>query len=253
MISNFFYLLSFFKKRKGGVVLMYHRVNDTLEPSDLVVSVARFREQMEYLADLPRSDLDIRGRGPTSALKVTITFDDGYRDNYLNAYPILKELGLSATIFLTTGMIGTDKKRPRYKDMASPDMLSWDEVREMADNGITFGAHTVNHPHLSRLDYAQQKKEIQESMAAVGTKIFCYPYGDYNSETLKILKDLGVEKAYTIKPGINDKEVNPLELRRTEISGVDSLFDFKKKLAGAFDVMHEFIQKKKGIWVPDLI
>jgi len=265
IVSNFFYILSFLKKREGVVVLMYHRVNDVLEPSDLVVPVAKFRQQMKYLKE--------------NCKNVVITFDDGYRDNYLNAYPILKELGLSATIFLTTGMIGTDKKRPRYKDMAAPDMLSWEEVREMAQNGITFGAHTVSHPHLAQLDYSQQKKEIEESLRQLElkrprapgsqskdsagvlgnmgtgepkgcqTSMFCYPYGDYNGDTLKILKELGVEKAYTIKPGINNGKVASLELRRTEISGVDSLFDLKKKLAGAYDLMHEFVQKKTGIWI----
>ena len=257
---------------------MYHRVNDALEPSDLVVPTAKFREQMIFLkqhcgvVDVSRSNLVNQD---STSVKVAITFDDGYRDNYLNAYPVLKELRLPATIFLTTGMIGTDKKRPRYKDMATPDMLSWEEVKEMTNNGITFGAHTVNHPRLSQLGYEEQKKEIQESMAVISHKaarqqgekmVFCYPYGDYNTDTLKILKDLGVDKAYTIKPGINEvarckmqdarwdkQEQNLLELKRTEISGVDSLFDFKKKLAGAFDFIHEFIQKKKGIWVPDVV
>ncbi|MFH0896367.1 MAG: polysaccharide deacetylase family protein, partial [Bacteroidota bacterium] len=294
-----FYLISFFKKREGIIVFMYHRVNDALPANDLNVPVAKFREQMEYLKEhcevvgieallqSPQTTVNspqkIQNRGPSSVdrgrmrLKVAITFDDGYRDNYLNAYPILKELGLPATIFLVTDMIGTDQKRPRYKDMPLPEMLSWDEVREMSQNGITFGAHTVTHPHLSQLSYEEQKKEIQESIGRlvsqcptniISSSIFCYPYGDYNEDTLKILKELGVKIAFTVKPGINslghraegiglmakgewrmakgDERQNLLELKRTEISGLDSMFDFKKKLAGAFDFLHGQIQKKQG-------
>ena len=298
IISDYFYLLSFFKKREGIVVLMYHRVNDNLPLSDLNVPVAKFREQMEYLKkncevvsidnllfgapvlqcpSTPEETIKRGNRGTSvqgnlkQNLKVIITFDDGYRDNYTNAYPILKELGLPATIFLITGMIGTDQKRPRYKDMPTPDMLNWEEVLEMAPNNITFGTHTVSHPNLAQLSYVEQKKEIEEGIVALGSnvpmfqsskledssvgretldvrrEVFCYPYGYYNQDTLKVLKDLGVKIAFTVDPGINNEKINLLELRRTEISGVDSIFDFKKKVAGAFDAVHWWLRKRLKI------
>jgi len=282
IISTFFYLLSFLEKREGIVVLMYHRVNDALPANDLVTPVELFRSQMRYLKEHcevmgVEKLLDDRRKekNKNRRLKVVITFDDGYRDNYLNAFPILKELGLPATIFLITGMIGTDQKRPRYKDMPTPDMMNWEEAREMAENGISFGPHTVTHPHLSQLNYEKQRDEIIKSIAVISPKIapltsfgtpfggslevtsfiFCYPYGDYNADTLRILKELGVKIAFTVKPGINNEETIKresederegfLQLRRTEISGVDTLFDFKKKLAGAFDFLHSLVQQKK--------
>jgi len=228
---------------------MYHRVNDSLPAGEWVVPVARFRDQMEYIAenckvvDISRSvlRLGVRGRGRTSGTKVVITFDDGYRDNYQNAFPVLKKLKLPATIFLTTGYIGTLKKRPRYKDAPwRRDYLNWREVREMAKNGITFGAHTVSHPHLSQLDHAQQKKEIQESIAAISHKVsrtqgrklmFSYPYGEYNEDTLKILKKLNVKMAFTVKPGVWCKGDDPLKIKRIGISRLDSLSKFKAKVS----------------------
>jgi peptidoglycan/xylan/chitin deacetylase (PgdA/CDA1 family) len=324
IISTISYLFYFFKKREGVVVLMYHRVNDVLKPNDLVVSVERFRQHMRYLkrnCEVISMEQFLLGhqvtKSPvTSKTKVLITFDDGYRDNYLNAYPILKELGLPATIFLTTGMIGTDLKRPRYQTMPIPDMLNWGEVNEMAQNGITFGPHTVSHPHLAQLSREEQEREIGESIKVLRenlkiedgrenidkksnpfsivdlqSSIFCYPYGDYNETTLKVLKELGVKIAFTVRPGINEdrrgkieeggakedktnplelrrvgiseerrgkmedgrekregrrvkeKKIDSLELKRTGISGVDTIFDLKKKLAGSYDFLHWVMQK----------
>ncbi|MFB3918718.1 MAG: polysaccharide deacetylase family protein [Candidatus Velamenicoccus archaeovorus] len=256
-VTTLIYFFSFFRRREGFLVLLYHRVTDQLPPHELAVPVAAFRRQMEYLAKncdvLSMDDLlqVLAGRAISSAAgsrrpKVVITFDDGYRDNYTNVYPVLKEFGLPATIFLITGMIGTDKKRPRYQHLPSPDMLSWSAVKEMACNGVTFGSHTVNHPHLGALSPEEQKNEIEQGTAALASwfeegetrPIFCYPYGEYNRETLKILEGLGIKAAFTVACGINDVKANPLELRRVGMDGRDSLFDLRKKLAGACDILH---------------
>lgn len=261
IISTFFYLLRFFKRREGIVVLMYHRVNDQLPPDILNTPAAAFRRQMEYLKDNCRmiglgellKTEDWRPLyGNRKRPAVLITFDDGYRDNYLNAYPVLKELGLTATIFLTTGMIGTDKKRPRYAAMPDPDMMNWEEVREMAGSGMTFAPHTHTHPRLAKLSYEQQKKEVQDSLETLNAQhfagfyksVFCYPYGDYNEDTLTMMVKLGFRLAFTVRPGINDAKTPLLELRRTGINGRDTLFDLKKKLAGSFDWLHTQIQKR---------
>lgn len=208
-------------KGAGIVVLMYHRINDVLPAGELVVPVAKFRQQMEYLAKLD-----------AKKYQVLLTFDDGYRDNYQNAFPVLKRLKLPATIFLTTGYVGTLKKKPRYKNVPwRRDYLNWREVKEMARCGITFGAHTVTHPHLSHLGYKEQQREIEESVRKIGIKkIFCYPYGEYNKDTLKILKELGVEMAFTVRPGVWRKGDDPLKVKRMGISGSDSMAEFRAKV-----------------------
>jgi peptidoglycan/xylan/chitin deacetylase (PgdA/CDA1 family) len=219
------------KHREAGVtVLMYHRINDDLPPGDWVVPVAEFRKQMEFLSrhgEVAGIREALRGR--TRENKVVLTFDDGYRDNYQNAFPILKNLELPATIFLTTGFIGTVRKTERYKNVPwERDYLNWREVREMAKGGITFGAHTISHPHLSQLDRKGQKKEIEGSLKALSVHIrhrgripfFCYPYGDYNETTLKILKELGVKSALTVELGVYRQGDNPLEIKRLGVSGV---------------------------------
>lgn len=232
------------KAGSGGrpvIVLMYHRVNDALPAGELVVPVEKFRRQMNWLSghcdvvDIRAAERRPSGRRPL----VAVTLDDGYRDNYQNAFPILRTLKLPATIFLTTGYIGTRLKRPRYQSVPwRRDYLDRREIKTMARHGISFGAHSVTHPHLSRLDYEQQREEIEKSLAAISLKsqvsshklIFCYPYGEYNQDTLKILKKLGVKMAFTVKPGVNRKSADPLKLKRIGISGLDTFGAFKAKI-----------------------
>ncbi|MDD5020329.1 MAG: polysaccharide deacetylase family protein [Candidatus Omnitrophica bacterium] len=246
--------------QKSGVfiALMYHRVNDALPPDGLVVPVARFREQMGFLkqrcdvvsleALLEGSRLTAHGSREKTKEKscarrprVVITFDDGYKDAYGNAYPVLKELGLPAAIFLITGMIGTNKKRDRYRPLPDPDMMSWTEVREMAQQGMTFGAHTVTHPHLATLGYDEQKREVEQSFKDLAmshelramSRLFCYPYGDYNTDTLRILNEIGVKAAFTVNPGVNDEQKPLLELCRIGVDGRLSIDGFENLLLAA--------------------
>ena len=263
LLSTIFYLFTFFRKREGILVLNYHRVNDTLAVNELVVSTKTFEEQMRYLKEHNYRVIGLQQmlnglsvaplkREPVHPRTVLITFDDGFQDNYLNAFPILKKFGFPAVLFLTTGMIDTDKKFKKYTHMPSPDMLTWSQVREMHNYGIEFGAHTVTHKLLTHKSVDEATKEIRESgklvceFASSKTCAFCYPAGDYNKKIKEIVSESGYTCAFTVKPGINQSTDDLFALKRTAINGNDSLFDFRKKLAGAYDALHTFIQARKS-------
>ena len=146
-------------------ILMYHEVVEG-EPSEIhAVSRRGFAEQMGWLhtAGVRIVALEDCLRGvvlPGNA--VAISFDDGYRDNYTAAWPVLQEYGFPATIFLVTDCVGATS-RWRRGHLARAAMLYWTEAREMARASVSFGAHTVTHPRLPSLDSRAAKEELCES------------------------------------------------------------------------------------------
>jgi len=102
-------------------------------------------------------------------------------------------------------------------------MLRWDEVRKMANSGVTFGAHTVNHRVLSRIGEAEMRREILESKRAIENRLqkpvlhFAYPFGqpfDFNAQAKAVVKDSGFKTAVTTVWGLNEPSADPYELRR---------------------------------------
>ena len=254
--------LGLYTAPEGVLILMYHRVNDDLPIHDLIVRTKDFEQQMRFFYENPqiyqmiglKEMEDNRPRVFNSRFpktKVIITFDDGYRDNFTNAFPILRKFKFPATVFLTTGLIGTESKFKRYEMVNGRDMLSWDEVVKMTRHRITFGGHTVNHPHLPELGYDEQKKEIEESRDAVNAHVskderlntFCYPYGEYNEDTLKILRELGFQFALTVKQGFNTPYTPLHELKRIEVRGHDTIKSFEYK------VLEKFLNTEEASYV----
>lgn len=220
-------------KMKNVTILAYHKVNDT-GVSTLDVSLKNFKQQMEFLRthkynvisleELIKKRDEVRKGNRKIAV---ITFDDGHKDNYTFAYPILRKYGFPATIFLTTSFIEKEQ------------FLSWEEVKEMRIGGVSFGSHTVTHPYLTKISIEDVKEEIQKSKEIIENELkppylfFCYPSGDVNEGIKKIVQECGYHAAVITPPRRGIKE-EMFYLKRVGIYRHTTMLQFKLKLWGVY-------------------
>ena len=237
-----------------GRILMYHRV-DEVHGDRLVVTPDHFRAQLEWLRrhQIRVVDLDTLVESlkhPDRANnQLAITFDDGYEDNARFAWPILRSYRYPATIFVSVGLIGTETPIPAERPGATrARLMTWAQVKAMADDGIAIGSHGMTHQRLTRLAPAAARAEITESKRVLEEQLgrpaewFCYPSGSYSQDLVRTVQWAGYHGACSVRPGANTPRTHRFALRRTEISGDDTLAVFERKLAGAYDGWHTLVQ-----------
>jgi peptidoglycan/xylan/chitin deacetylase (PgdA/CDA1 family) len=181
------------------VILTYHSISEGRSP--LRTSPQLFQEQMEWLKRntcvVPLAEVvaALKEKGPLRPRRVAITFDDGFQDLYTQAAPVLRQLKLPVIVFLATGYCGRTNAWPGQPEWVDElPLLNWEQIRELAAQGVSFGAHTVTHPSLTELQISQAEREIAESKKHIekatgrSAELFCYPYGRWNSSVQEIAK-----------------------------------------------------------------
>lgn len=226
-------------RQKGIPVLMYHSIdkNDVF----FTVKPCVFERQMSYLKDnnyqvIGLSDLvEFLEKGEELPQKaVVITFDDGFEDNYFNAFPVLKKYNFPATVFLATGLIGGEINNSQNIPLK---MLNWRQIEEMHSSGLVdFQPHAVSHQRLDKFDKNKIKEEIIESRKIIEEKLdkkclfFAYPKGKYNQDIIEILKENGFKAARTVDAGKVNKGDDLFKLKRVSINSTTSFIQFKANL-----------------------
>jgi len=300
-------------------VLTYHRVEwsdaDPAPSPGLTISPDAFAEQMRYIRQgyhaVSAEEVihAVREGGSVPPRSVLITFDDGYRDFRIQAWPVLRALGLPVVLFVPTAFPGDaaagfwwDQLRhallntqrrdrlespvgrlplgtPREREDASirlqvhakrmrhaeamrwvratcqeldvppvpSAILNWDELRELAIEGVTVASHTRTHPLLTRIppdelrvEVAGALRDLERELGSV-LPILAYPAGAYDDRVVKILEEEGYHLAFTTAKGVNElARAHPLKLRRIYVGRRTSLALLRTQLMGRSVVLNRF-------------
>jgi len=229
-------------------VLMYHNIACGQKQSRLDVNPKSFERQMRFLKEQGYNVLALgdylqmikEGKKPQKK-SVVITFDDGYRNNYSDAYPILKKYKIPATIFVVTNWVGKDK------------MMDWQMIQKAQQSGlIEIGSHTLSHATLPELNKENIILEIKESKFILESKLntsirfISYPCGFFNAfikETVKQAGYLGA-CATTLDKSVALDDI--YAIRRIRISNsADSMFIFWTQVSGYYTFFKDRRIKKK--------
>lgn len=199
------------------MVLNYHKVVD--EHMSLSVPLADFEQHMKWLKEYgytsitPEELYEFIVNGSELPEKpVLITFDDGYKDNYTNAYPIMKKYGFKGTIFVVTGFLGV-----------YDNYMTWEQAKELADNGFSIESHTYSHKSMTEASDEEISKELTKSRDTIKNKLgidadfMAYPTGTYNLHIAELVQKAGYKGAFTIKYDNVSRESNVYALERVPI------------------------------------
>ena len=231
-------------------IMMYHLISDQLpnkKKSGLRVSTQMFEEHLKYFSSnnwkfIKMSEL---GKYENEDKVVAITFDDGYLNNYTEAFPLLKKYNACATLYLVIDRHQNDwsvKKNPRHNTgiLAKEKKLKDENIIEMLESGVfELGGHTITHPYLLSLSTEEKEaemigcKDLLESTFNTKVSSFAYPFGIYDDEDLNIIKNSNYNSAVTTDEGVASLE-SRFELKRIKASGKDNFFAFKLRVLKGF-------------------
>ena len=214
-------------------ILMYHYIS-TPPPGadairrDLSIAPDLFESHLRYLQEAGYRSISLRDLvyhltlgWPLPPKPIILTFDDGYRDNYENAFPLLKKYGFRGTFFLVTDFI--DEGRAAY--------MTWPQIKEMYQAGMEFGAHSRNHPDLrgKPLDYLVWQSlgpsETIEYNLGERPRFYSYPSGQYDKKAIEVIRSAGYWAGLTIHQGMTHSSQRLFELQRIRVRGSHSAED----------------------------
>lgn len=219
--------------RSKMTVVAFHRVNDNILADGLTCGSKKFVAFCEFFrknfrvvplseqVSLCRSGGDVGG-------SLSITFDDGYEDNFEVAAPILERLGLPATFFVVTSFVGTEVVAPWDRALAvRQGWMTWDQLRSLVSRGFEIGNHTHSHLNVASADVADVRADLETSQElmcrALGApaRLFAYPFGgrdDISERSLELVREQGFDCCASCFGGVNARKSDPYHIKRIGIA-----------------------------------
>ncbi len=224
------------------VIIMYHSIDTQLGADKLKVCPESFKRPLEFMKThgykvISLDDMVDRIKAGTRIppRTVAITFDDGLKNNFDCAYPLLKEYGFPATFFVITDFVGSE------------NYMTWRDIAELKDDpDVTIGSHSVTHRMLPYLTDEELRSEIFGSKAVLeestgmDIKFFCYPAGRFNDKVRQLVIDAGYKAACATNPGKRRDWRDIFALKRVRISRTsDNLLVFLIETSGYYTFIKE--------------
>jgi peptidoglycan/xylan/chitin deacetylase (PgdA/CDA1 family) len=213
-------------------ILLYHSVSDTPtgDFGPFTVSRSQFASQLDRLLAQGFDTLTVRqlqervrAQVPLAERTAVITVDDGFADFEANAWPELQKRGMTATLYVTAGVIGGRASWLADLHADQLPMLDRSQVLDLAAQGCEIGAHSMNHPQLDCLPRHQAAQEIAESkdileqLLGQSVDSFAYPHGYYDVEVRQMVVDAGYFSASAVKDALSHVEDDQFAMARITV------------------------------------
>jgi peptidoglycan/xylan/chitin deacetylase (PgdA/CDA1 family) len=218
--------------RDKMTIVAFHRVTDSLPPDGLTCSASKFEAfcrffQRHFTVVSLAEQVAASAAGKRMGGTLSITFDDGYRDNYEIAMPILRKLGLPATFFVVTGFIESKIVPPWDADLpAQSGWMTWAQVKQLAAGGFDIGGHTDTHIDMGSSDIAAVRLDLEvakqkfDANLGFSPQLFAYPFGGREHITpasRRLVREAGFICCASCYGGVNPDLADPFALNRVGI------------------------------------
>lgn len=224
----------------SAVILMYHRFGEDSFPStntrleQLEAHIAALTSGPYTVLPVPEIVAAIREGRSLPDRTVGLTIDDGYRSVYDEAFPRLRDAGLPFTVFVSTDPI----------DRGFAGFMSWDQIRDLRDAGVTIGAHTATHLHMPANTIARNHEDmmtanarLQEELGAVPA-LFAYPFGEASTEVQELVREIGHIAAFGQHSGPVDASSDTFYMPRFALNEAFGNMDRFKLVTNALPIPH---------------
>lgn len=232
------------------LVLEYHSISTNGFEDQITIPKEKFIRHLDYLRDngyqtmwLSEIDEYQKQKKALPPKTVVLTFDDGYKNNYTELFPLLRQYHMKATCFMVLGRIGQNIDWPGQYVNGTMELMTKDQLLEISSY-IEIAHHTFKHDNYTKISFEeidQDLKKCNEVIAKENLKVFpalAYTFGRYyrkkgekQDKLFAILKQNGIRYAFRIGNRINKFPLRSFyDIQRTDIRGTDSMADFKKKV-----------------------